>query len=166
MNQRYEPTGQAPASVSPQEAGNLPVEIKKLAIRATALALIGTSLVACKASLEEYRKFATSGQKYAVALDTLLVTSGNYFVDADSEILLRSDLQDPETDKKNYSQITTVDEEWLVLVARMRQHTDLLKRYFVALETLATSDTPERAEKATEKIVQQLNDVSVAIQSS
>ena len=28
VNQRYEPTGQAPAGVSPQEAGNLPVGIE------------------------------------------------------------------------------------------------------------------------------------------
>lgn len=140
--------------------------INKLTVKASIISFIGVSLVACGASLKEYQKFALAGKDYATALDTLLVTSGNYFVDADSEILLRSDLQDPDIDKKNYNQITALDEEWLVLVARMRQHTDLLKRYFLALETLATSDAPEKAGQATEKIVQQLNNVGVAIQAS
>lgn len=139
---------------------------KNLAIKASIITFIGASLVACGASLGEYQKFALAGKEYATALDTLLVTSGNYFVDSDSEILLRSDLQEPEIDKKNYSEITAIDEEWLVLVSRMRQHTDLLKRYFIALETLATSDAPERSEKATEKIFQELNNVSLALQAS
>lgn len=140
--------------------------IKKLTLRTTAIALIGASLIGCGASLEEYQKFASAGKEYATALDTLLVISGNYFVDADSELLLRSDLQEPDIDAKNYSEITAIDEEWLVLVSQMRQHTDLLKRYFIALETLATSDAPESSGKATEKIFQGLNNVSLAIQAS
>lgn len=138
----------------------------KLAIKASIITFLGASLVACGASLEEYQKFATAGKEYAAALDTLLVSSGNYFVDANSEILLRSDLQEPEIDTRNYSQITALDDQWLVLVGRMRQHTDLLKRYFIALENLATSDAPDRAKQATERIFTQLNDVSNVIQAS
>jgi hypothetical protein len=54
----------------------------RILIRTSIITIIGTSLVACGASLEEYQKFATAGKEYAVALDSLLVTSGNYFVDA------------------------------------------------------------------------------------
>jgi heterodisulfide reductase subunit B len=76
----------------------------RIIIRTSIIAIIGTSLVGCGASLEEYQKFATAGKEYASALDSLLVTSGNYFVDANSEILLRSDLQEPNEDTINYNQ--------------------------------------------------------------
>lgn len=138
----------------------------QVAIKTSIFTLIGISLVACGASLEEYQKFATAGQEYAIAIDTLLLTSGNYFVDANSEILLRTDLQEPEEDARNYSRITEKDEQWLVLIGRMRQHTNLLKRYFIALENLATSDAPAQAQQATNNIFNQLNAVSKTIQDS
>ena len=138
----------------------------KLAIRASAIALIGASLAACDASLEEYQKFATAGKEYAEALDTLLVTSADYFVDANSEILLRSDRQEPELDSQTYSETTAIDDRWLVLIGRMRQHTILLRRYFIALENLATSDAPEQAQQATDNIFKQLNAVSADIQGN
>lgn len=137
-----------------------------MAIRVSIVTIIGALLASCGASLEEYEKFAQAGQEYALALDSLLVTSGNYFVDANSEILLRSDLKDPNEDTKNYGRITELDDQWLVLIGKMRQQTDLLKRYFLALETLATSDAPEKAKEATENIFKQLDKVSTAIQGS
>ena len=138
----------------------------KLAIRASAIALIGASLAACDASHEEYQKFATAGKEYAIAIDTLLVTSADYFVDANSEILLRSDRQEPELDSRTYSETTATDDRWLVLIGRMRQHTILLRRYFIALENLATSDAPEQAQQATDNIFKQLNAVSTDIQGN
>lgn len=139
----------------------------RILIRTSIITIIGTSLVACgAASLEEYQKFATAGKEYASALDSLLVTSGNYFVDANSEILLRSDLQEPNEDTVNYNQVTKLDDKWLILIGRMRQHNDLLKRYFLALENLANSDAPEQAKQATERIFTQLNSVGTSIQGS
>ncbi|MBD0385509.1 MAG: hypothetical protein ICV54_03005, partial [Nostoc sp. C3-bin3] len=41
-----------------------------------------------------------------------------------------------------------------------------LKRYFIALENLATSDTPTEAQKVTEDIFTQLNNVSTDIQGN
>lgn len=140
----------------------------KIALKTSIITLVGTSLVACgsSASLEEYQKFATAGKEYASALDTLLVTSGNYFVDANSEILLRSDLQEPDADTRNSSQTTQLDDEWLTLIGQMRQHNDLLKRYFLALENLATSNAPEQAKEATERVFTQLNEVGNSLQES
>ncbi len=152
----------------------------KLAIRASAIALIGASLAACDASLEEYQKFATAGKEYAEALDTLLVTSGNYFVDAQSEKLLRNDssekllLNDSEDAKSrkfnededlldSYEEFNDNAEEWLRLIEQMRQHTDLIEQYFMSLENLATSNTPAQAQQATDKIFNQLNRVSTKI---
>lgn len=130
------------------------------------ITIAGISLVACGASLEEYQRFARSGQEYASGLDNLLVISGNYFVDANSEILLRSDLQEPNEDAQSYSRITELDDQWLTLIGLMRQHTDLLKRYFLALENLATSNAPEQAKQATEGIFSQLNSISNTIQNN
>jgi hypothetical protein len=83
-----------------------------------------------------------------------------------SEILLSSDLQELNEDTTNYRKITEKDDKWLVLIGRMRQHSDLLKRYFLALENLANSDAPEQAKQATERIFTQLNGVGTSIQGS
>ena len=141
----------------------------KLAIRASAIALIGASLAACDSSLEEYQKFATAGKEYAEALDTLLVTSGNYFVDAQSEKLLRNDLGDAKPrefnqDWERYEKSNKNAKEWLRLIEQMRQHTDLIEQYFISLENLATSNTPAQARQATERIFNELNLVSTKIQ--
>ncbi|MEH2167823.1 MAG: hypothetical protein V7K41_14330 [Nostoc sp.] len=143
----------------------------KFVIKASIISFIGASLVACGASLKEYEKFANAGQEYATALDTLLVTSGNYVVDANSEKLLRNRVEDPVKDrelenKKIYIDITEKDKQWLMLIGRMRQHTDLLQRYFIALENLATSDAPTQAQEVTEDIFTQLNNVSTDIQGN
>jgi hypothetical protein len=100
-------------------------------IRTSIITIIGTIVVACGASLEEYQKFAKSGQEYATALDSLLVISGNYFVDANSENLIANDLQDQDRDSSNYAETTKEDDEWLTLIAEMRQHNRLLKEYWL-----------------------------------
>ncbi len=139
----------------------------KIALRTSIITLMGTSLVACGvASLEEYQKFAKAGQEYAAALDTLLVASGNYFVDANSENLIANDLQERDRDSSEYADITKQDDAWLALIAEMRQHNRLLKQYFFALENLATSNAPQEARKATDNIFQQLNGVSQRIQAN
>ena len=135
-------------------------------IKTSIITIIGTILVACGASLEEYQKFAKSGQEYATALDSLLVISGNYFVDANSENLIANDLQNQDRDSSNYAEITKQDDEWLTLIAEMRQHNRLLKEYFFALEDLATSNSPQEARKATDNIFKQLNSISNIIQAN
>ncbi|MCC5627529.1 hypothetical protein LC613_04935 [Nostoc sphaeroides CHAB 2801] len=138
----------------------------KFVIKASIISLIGASLVACGASLREYEKFARAGQEYAAALDTLLVTSGNYAVDANSESLLRNRLEDVKKRQEYYRSFTKQDKDWLMLIGRMRQHTALLQRYFIALENLATSDAPIQAQEVTEDIFTQLNNVSTDIKGN
>lgn len=97
--------------------------IKKISTQAAILTLISSSLIGCgAATVGEYKEFAKAGSNYAEALDTLLATSSDYFIDANSERLLRSDLGKPETDTTTYRAITDSDEQWLVLLARMRRH--------------------------------------------
>ncbi len=138
----------------------------KILIRASIITAMSTLLISCGASLEEYQKFASAGKKYASAIDTLLVTSGNHFIDANSEILLRSDLQEPGKDLVEYKNITELDDRWLVLIGNMRQHSDLIKSYFIAVENLSTSTNPDEAKQSTEKIFTKLNAASNAIKGS
>ena len=125
---------------------------------------ISVALVACGATLDEYKKYAEAGKAYSVAIDSLLTTSAQYFVDQNSETLLANDLQDPPSDDEAYRKALELDAEWLNLIALMRQHTNLLKRYFEQLENLATSGTPEQAKQATEKVFNQINGISNSIQ--
>jgi hypothetical protein len=138
----------------------------KTRLKTSIILIAGFILVSCGASLEEYQKFAKSGQEYATALDDLLVISGNYFVDANSENLIANDLRDQDRDSSNYAETTKQDDEWLTLIAAMRQHNRLLKEYFFALENLATSNAPQEARKATDNIFKQLNSVSKSIQAN
>lgn len=87
-------------------------------------------------------------------------------MDASSENLIANDLQDQDRDSSNYAETTKEDDEWLTLIAEMRQHNHLLKEYFFALEDLATSTAPQEARKATDNIFKQLNSISNIIQAN
>ena len=134
--------------------------------RLSIVAITSTSLIACGASVDEYKKFASAGKVYSNAVDSLLASSSRIFINANSEVLLRSDSQVPAVDAKRLSDISKIDDNWLVLIARMRKHNELLKRYFASLESLADSNAPEEARKATEGIFASLESVSTAIQGS
>lgn len=145
---------------------NSKMNVEKV-LKSSLLTLTGFTLFACSAvSLAEYQTFAQSGQEYVSAIDDLLVISGDYFVDANSENLIANDLQEPDEDRSNYADITRQDDQWLTLIAQMRQHNQLLKQYFFALENLATSNAPQEARKATDNIFQQLNGISDKIQAN
>lgn len=135
-------------------------------VRTSIIAIVSTSLIACGASVEEYKKFASAGKDYANALDSLLVSSGVIFVNANSEVLLQTDSQVPAVDSERFIKKNRTADEWLALIGRMRNHTNLLKRYFLTLETLADSNAPEEARKATEGIFTSLESASASIQAS
>ncbi len=130
------------------------------------VAIVSMALVACGASVDEYKKFASAGKDYATALDSLLVSSGGIFVNANSEVLLQSDSQIIALDSKRFISENQIADEWLVLIGRMRKHTNLLKRYFLTLESLASSTAPEEARKASEGIFISLESISASIQGS
>lgn len=128
--------------------------------------LLSLSLASCGANLSEFQRFANAGKSYAGAMDGLLATSGNLFVEANSVGLLDNDLQDPAKDKLAYADANKNVDAWLLLIGQVRLHTDLLRRYFVALENLARSDNPRKSRETTEKIYAQLNSVGVLIRPS
>jgi hypothetical protein len=127
---------------------------------------LAATLVACGASLGEYKKFADVGLTYTDAIDALLVSSASIYVEAGSERLLRDDLRQPEDDLRNYKATTAREQEWLLLIGRMREHADLLKRYFLALQELANSDAPVQARNSAQSIFTQLSSVGTTIGNS
>jgi hypothetical protein len=128
--------------------------------------LLSVSLASCGVNLSEYQRFANAGKSYASAIDGLLATSGNLFVEANSVGLLDNDLQDPVKDKLAYADANKNVDAWLKLIGQAQQHTDLLRRYFVALENLAGSDNTRKSRETTEKIFVQLNSVGALIRPS
>jgi hypothetical protein len=105
-----------------------------------------TLTAGCKPS-KEYANLAQAGTKYGVAIDNLLVATGNIEIDATSERLL-SDAALSKLSLAQYRSVSTEDEKLLELIARLRQHVKLLSRYFGLLYQLATSDAPDRARTA------------------
>jgi hypothetical protein len=119
----------------------------KLSRQVIALFLVLLTLTAgCKPS-KEYANLAQAGTTYGVAVDNLLVATGNIEIDATSEKLL-SDAALSKLSLSQYRSVSTEDEKLLELIARLRQHVKLLSRYFGLLYQLATSDAPDRAKTA------------------
>lgn len=110
-------------------------------------------LVSCGgASISEYQQFAQAGTAYAAALEKLFEAATIIHINADSERLLANDTQATPPDAKAYKDQTDEVEIWIDLISRARNHSSLLKRYFDTLNELATSNAPQRAKSAGEKI--------------
>lgn len=131
------------------------------------------------ASTSEFAKFAQAGSTYALAMDGLLVASGNMAIDANSERLLdykndlhvnylkkadqlsqrqkEQKLKEMLTELGNkYSEISSDDQKRLKLVGELRDHAALLKKYFDFLNRIATSDAPAQIQSKTSDVLKEL----------
>jgi hypothetical protein len=104
------------------------------------------------ASISEYQQFAQAGIAYAAALEKLFEAATIIHINADSERLLANDTQTIPTDSEAYKNQTEAVDAWIDLISRARNHSNLLKRYFGTLNELATSNAPQQAKSAGEKI--------------
>ncbi|MDT8398457.1 MAG: hypothetical protein RQ899_07575 [Pseudomonadales bacterium] len=100
-------------------------------------------LTACYSSrLNQFNDFASAGKSYSSAMVALTKEVGNLAIDADSVVLL--EIRDTDTDIdtriKNYKNHTKSLQDFLTELQRIRQHTLLLNKYFIALSALATTD--------------------------
>jgi len=100
----------------------------------------------------EFMAFAQAGSGYAVAVDKLLVAAGAAQVDSTSWTLI-VEKQTTAMDEKTYAKRSRQDLCRLEQIARLRQQAQLLGRYFGLLESLATSDAPDRTKTAIEGVV-------------
>lgn len=111
------------------------------------------------ATLDEYKRFAEAGKEYATAMDSLLLSSADASIGLSSESLLAADEQKPAHDKIKYDSSKATLEAYLRLIALARNHTILLSKYFQALQAIASSDAPEKAQETSARIFTQLTDI-------
>ncbi len=144
--------------------------MNKLARQSVALLLVlVTFTVGCTKSRKEFANLAQAGTTYAAALDNLLLATGIIAIDTNSERLLQDDALSNQSIEQ-YRSISDEDEKLLKTIKQLRQHVQLLSRYFGLLYELAISDAPERAQKAigneTTGVIGNLNKVGNQIRGS
>ncbi len=127
-----------------------------------------TFATSCK-STKEYANLAQAGTTYAAAMDRLLIATQEIDIDTNSERLLQDDAL-TNLSLEKYRNLSSEDEKLLKLITLLRQHVKLLSRYFGLLYELATSNAPERAQKAigssTTGVIGNLNKVSAELRGS
>ncbi|MBA3923210.1 MAG: hypothetical protein H0X31_16555 [Nostocaceae cyanobacterium] len=125
-----------------------------------------TTLLNACGSIKDYALFSQAGQSYAQAIDNLLEATKKISIDSSSEAMLRDRANTAEERKRVYEQTRTTDTEWLSLLSKMQNHTDLLTQYFGRLQALATSDASERAQQETDHLITNLSNVGNEIRSN
>jgi hypothetical protein len=132
------------------------------------------------ARTDQYRQLAVAGSTYTAAADKLLITTRNLGIDSSSEALLRSNrtlgkMQSAKTLNKEeriaqsleiYGKTKAVDEEIIETITRLRGHSRLLSRYFLTLNKLAASDSPEAISIEMQGITTSLNQVGTLLRGS
>jgi hypothetical protein len=115
---------------------------------ATACVLVlATVFAGCTKSRKEYANLAQAGTTYSAAIDNLLVATEKIAIDANSERLLQDDALLNLTEAQ-YKALSDEDKKLIRTARQLRQHVELLARYFGLLLELGTSDAPDRAQKA------------------
>jgi hypothetical protein len=135
--------------------------LKKLVAIFTIAATITTG---CRSS-DEYKKIAISGDKYAEAVNQLLITAGDIRLEASSEQLLRND-RIINLSVADYNKLSQEDEKQLAILSKIREHNHLLKAYFAKLFELADSSAPKQAETEIEGITSNLNKIGQELRGS
>lgn len=111
--------------------------------RLTAACILTVVLSACgSTTTSTVTPFAAAGTQYAQTVETLLDTSTDLLVDANSRKLLQGLSLAPGTDALLEEQDEAMRAN-LTEVRLLRRQLDLLGEYFQSLSTLATSDVPE-----------------------
>ena len=115
--------------------------------------------------LNQFGKFAEAGKGYSEAIIALTDEAGNVAIDADSHVLIiaRSGLSDSSTRATLYNAKTEVLKDLLTEFRKFRKHNELLKKYFIALNNIATSDASSEISEGTGKIVDELKKISPSI---
>lgn len=141
--------------------------MRKNRINAVSLApILGLLLTSCGASIAEYQKFAAAGKEYYGAVELLADSFKDIIIESSSEKLLRNDTQNEPVEVALYTRVADDEAQAIDLLAGLKLHSRLLKRYFLALENLATSDAPDRAQAATNSIVEELTGISAQLSSN
>jgi hypothetical protein len=120
----------------------------------------------CGATIDEYKRFASSGKEYATAMDSLLLSSASAFIDSSSEYLLSTDEQNSDKDLQRYKRSKETLEAFLKVVILLRRHNVLLYKYFRSMDELAASDAPQKAQEVSNRIFNELSQTGQLIAST
>jgi hypothetical protein len=134
---RFRPEGCRRAHEAVTRCGGVPWRV----------ALLLPALAIGCASTAPYGRLAQAGSAYAAALDQLAVVAGRATVDATSERLLQDD-ELHGIDLATYKKFAAEDEHRLAVLARLRTHAGLLRRYFDLLDELVQSKAPAQTAQA------------------
>jgi hypothetical protein len=114
----------------------------------------------------EYAAFAQAGSGYAKAVDKLLVAAGQAQVDSTSWRLIADKNDLGKVDNATYDKKTKDDTDRLAAIKSLREHARLLGVYFGHLESLATSDAPDRTKDEIQGVVKSITDLSKELNTS
>lgn len=125
-------------------------------------------LTGCK-STQEYASLAQAGTNYTTAMDNLLVTTIDISIDVTSEQLLQDDALVNQK-VEDYQRLSKPNEELIRTIQKLRDHTQLLARYFNLLSQLATTNAAGRIQTEigsnTSGLLGSLNQVSTQLKGS
>ncbi|MEO1432799.1 MAG: hypothetical protein AAFV71_27785 [Cyanobacteria bacterium J06633_8] len=122
------------------------------------VAVIATLSTGCRNS-KEYKNLTETGDRYTVAVDTLLEEAKVLHIKASSETILADDIISNQT-VEQYQKKAAQDREIIEVINEIKNHNKLLKDYFDKLDKLADSDAPERTQKEITGIAKNLKTVS------
>jgi hypothetical protein len=116
-------------------------------------------------SIGQVERVSSAGARYASAVDDLLQVTRDVGVDADSLRLLDQMAGSEEARKKVYESHRGVSAS-IELMGRLRTHARLLETYFNALNALATTDAPARAQNAAQGAAGAMNQLGTELRGS
>lgn len=142
---------------------------RRLSITIASFLFIATSATACR-SKDEYKKLAETGENYALAVNKLLIASGEITIEASSEQLLQEDRRKKPLNltvtASRYDDVSKPDYERLQILRDISNHNLLLKSYFAKLLLLADSKKSETVKTEVDEIAENLNQVGQKLKKS
>jgi len=128
------------------------------------LAVMLATPAAC-VSIGQVERISSAGARYASAVDDLLQVTREVGVDADSLRLLDQMTGSEEARKKIYETHRGVSAS-IEVMGKLRAHAKLLETYFNALNTLATTDAPARAQNAAQGAAGAMDQLGTQLRAS
>lgn len=113
----------------------------------------------------QYQKLTEAGNKYTIAVDTLLVKASELQINSSSEKLLLDDRLSNQT-LKDYEDYKKQDQEIIETISDIREHNQLLRRYFATLRKLSNSDAPDETKKEIDNIANNLENIGLKLQKN
>ncbi|MCI5166696.1 MAG: hypothetical protein D3903_11520 [Candidatus Electrothrix sp. GM3_4] len=114
----------------------------------------------------EYAAFAQAGSGYATAVGKLLVVAGKVQVDSSSWIVVKNKDTFGVVSEKSYRGLTDQDKKRLKIIRNLQSHAVLLGKYFDHLNSLATSDAPERTKASIEGLIASMTKLAPQLNAS